>query len=167
MSFLQKRPTFITTKTYPSKQPQGYSNKSESPFNDLWPPTYFPNCRRNQVDSFARSVWFHWLINGWTNDRPYRELQVLDYHPLSIENRRRIQQPIHRSNQVNARRQHIYTYQYINCYRLRNRVVTVRKRFKHKNLRPSRNTNKYSYSPPVTLGHREPTVDYSLTFPKY
>jgi hypothetical protein len=164
MSFLNPTKTFITTRTYPSTQGQGYSNRSTSPFNDLWPPTYFPLCRPDQRNSFARSVWLHWLINGWTNDRPYRELNVLDYHPLSIENRRQIRLPTKRRQRLQARRPYTYTYKYINSYNLRNRVVPVRQRLRHANHPYHSQT--ITTSQTVTLGQPTGTnIDYSLTFP--
>jgi hypothetical protein len=59
----------------------------DPPFNDLWPPTYFPRVRGLQHNEFARHVWYDWLLQGWLHDRPYRDLQILDYHPLVFEQR--------------------------------------------------------------------------------
>jgi hypothetical protein len=164
MSFIRNRVPL------PSTQDNSYSEISPSPFNDLWPPTYFPKItyRRNlspsdrerEADRFVRSVWYYWLINGWTNEISYRDLQVLDYHPKSVAIREEIQQEPRkrrRQRQIRARRQYRILENTINKYKLRSRTIEV----------TESKQEPYSVSPTVTLGRRTPSVPYSITFPKF
>jgi hypothetical protein len=161
--------SFIRNREPPSStQDNSYSEISPSPFNDLWPPTYFPKItyrrirsssdREREADRFVRSVWYYWLINGWTNDIPYRDLQVLDYHPKSVAIREEIQQEPRRRRrhrQIRARRRYRILENTINKYKLRNRTIELTES-KHA---------PYSLSLSVTLGRRTPSVPYSITFP--
>jgi hypothetical protein len=164
--------TFINTRLpQPSTQnPYRYQDVSPSPFNDLWPPTYFPGTpyrlrftpsdREREHNRFARTVWFHWLINGWINNLPYRDLQVLDYHPISVAIREEIQlssRRRRRHQQLRARRRHRILEHSLNEYNLRNRIVEV----------TESEYEPYSVSLTVSLGRRTPNASYLETFPSF
>jgi hypothetical protein len=95
---------------------------NEKPFNDLWPPTdlgpgyYYPT---------YRSLWFHWLIRGWVNGTPYRDLKIGDYNPRKVAYRQEQRARKRREAKENARKRYCPKYKRINVYRLRKRWVVV------------------------------------------
>ena len=96
----------------------------DPPFNDLWPPTYFPRCPLNR---FARQIWYTWLLEGWIHDRPYRDLHILDYSPIYQHDTHARRISTRRRNKLLARKRYVTTprTKLINTYSLRNRNIKV------------------------------------------
>lgn len=101
------------------------------PFDDLWPPIYYSN---NRDSHFARWDWFNWLINGWINDIPYRDIPTLDHRRINNARRQYIRSRQRRNRRLRARRRHTTTTIVINQYTLRSRIVPVTRQIPRPNL---------------------------------